>query len=81
MVSNSRPGYTSRMRRLIWVYTGRNSVSGIITLYLYPPEMEFVGPDQSVRTALAYLGRYITLNVVAADTFNWNTRKPAFKTA
>ena len=36
------------------------SVSGILTLYLYPPETECVEPDQSVRTAQAYLDRYIT---------------------
>ena len=32
------------------------SVSGIITLYLYPPETECVGPDQSARTAQADMG-------------------------
>ena len=36
------------------------SVSGIITLYLYPPETECVGPDQSARSAQADLGQYIT---------------------
>ena len=36
------------------------SVSGIITLYLYPPETECVGPDQFVRTAQADMNGYIT---------------------
>ena len=35
-------------------------VSGIITLYLYPPETECIGKDQFARTAHADLGRYIT---------------------
>ena len=36
------------------------SVSGIITRNLFPPETEFVDPDQCARTAQADLGRYIT---------------------
>ena len=36
------------------------SVSGILTLYLYPSQTECVGPDQSARKAQADLGRYIT---------------------
>ena len=36
------------------------SVQGIISLYIYPPETECVGTDQSARTAQTDLGRYIT---------------------
>ena len=35
------------------------SVSGIISLYLYPPDTEYVGPDQAARTAQADLSQYI----------------------
>ena len=53
----------SMPRRLIRIDTFAScvfSVSGLITLYLYPPDTECVGLDQYARTTQADLSRYIT---------------------